>query len=172
MTTRTRTLFSQPWQRTTRTGWLTLAGVLAVQLLLVLVVVLPQLSPRVAGTEVTLRVTTLDPMEPFRGAYVQLGYPDLPQPEQERNIRAEPGTAYIPLTQDGQVWVGGPIQRTAPDGLFLKCHDDGWRLACGIESWFDSQDRAQALEQELSADGAIATVRVDRWGNAALVAVK
>ena len=117
-------------------------------------------------------MTTLDPMEPFRGAYVQLGYPDLPHPEQERNVRAEPGTAYIPLTQDGPVWVGGPIQRTVPDGLFLKCHDDGWRLACGIESWFDSQDGAQALERELLTETVIATVRVDRWGNAALVSVR
>ena len=44
----------------------------------------PPLSARLTGEEVALRVEPIDPIDPFRGAYVDLGYPDLPgQPLQE-----------------------------------------------------------------------------------------
>lgn len=158
-----------------RTGlgnpWVLLAGVLAIQLLLVGLVVAPQLSPRVSGTVVTLRVAPFDPIDPFRGAYADLDYPDLPRARQTDRPDPERGTAFVPLRQEGEVWVGGAISRTEPDGLFLRCSDRGWRLDCGIHSWFASQDRAYALEQELRDNGAIAVIRVDRWGNATIVAI-
>ena len=152
-----------------RRGWIILAGVLVVHLILTLVAVLPQLSPRVSGTEITLRVGPVDPIDPFRGAYVDLDYPDLPDPRFEGRDSQERGTAYVPLRQEGDVWVGGAVQRTEPDGLFLRCDDDGWRLECGIESWFVGQSRAVELENSVRDEDALATVRVDRWGNAAIV---
>ena len=45
MTTSNRTTVLRPWKRITRTDWLTLAGVLAVHLLLVMVVVLAGSPP-------------------------------------------------------------------------------------------------------------------------------
>lgn len=53
---------------------------------------------------------------------------------------------------------------------FLKCHDDGWRLSCGIESFFVPQDRAREIETDLGGD-AVAVVKVDSRGNAALISV-
>ena len=44
-------------------------------------------------------------------------------------------------------------------------------LRCGIESLFASQADARRLEQEL-ADGAVATVRIDERGNAALMGIE
>ncbi|WP_193315397.1 GDYXXLXY domain-containing protein [Nostocoides sp. F2B08] len=152
-----------------RRGWLILVGVLVVQLVLTLVAVLPQLSPRVSGTEVALRVGPVDPIDPFRGAYVDLDYPDLPDPQFEASGPEERGTAYVALRQEGDVWVGGEVQRNEPDGLFLRCDDSGWRLECGIESWFVGQSEAVDLEESVLDQDAIATVRVDRWGNAAIV---
>jgi uncharacterized membrane-anchored protein len=152
-----------------RRGWLILAAVLVVQLVLTLVAVLPQLSPRISGTEIALRVGPVDPIDPFRGAYVDLAYPDLPEPSFDGSESQERGTAYVPLRQEGGVWVGGDIQRSEPEGLFLKCDDSGWRLECGIESWFVGQSVARELEESLRDEEAIATVRVDRWGNAAIV---
>ncbi|MGA8047765.1 MAG: GDYXXLXY domain-containing protein [Dermatophilaceae bacterium] len=152
-----------------RRGWLLLAAVVVVQLVLTLIAVLPQLSPRVSGTEVMLRVGPVDPIDPFRGAYVDLDYPDLPDPAFEGSDSDDRGTAYVALRQEGDVWVGGPIQRSEPDGLFLRCDDSGWRLECGIESWFVGQSAALDLEQSVRDQDAIATVRVDRWGNAAIV---
>lgn len=121
-----------PWERH---KWPVLAAVIAIQLLLVLLVVLPQLSPRVSGTEIQLRVAPYDPIDPFRGAYVDLTYPDLPTPSDYVHGDSDQlGTAYVPLRQEGDVWVAvGPIQRTAPDGLFLACDDRSWRLKCGVE---------------------------------------
>ena len=153
--------------------WPVLAAVLAIQLVFVALAVAPQLSPRVSGTEITLRVAPVDPIDPFRGAYADLDYPDLPDPSAtwQHGEQPERGTAFVPLTREGDVWVGGPVQRTQPDGLFLRCNDRGWRLDCGINSWFASQDTAVALERDLIDDGALATVRVDRWGNAAITAL-
>lgn len=54
------------------------AGVVLTSLALLAVAVWPQLSARFTGDEVVLRVQPVDPIDPFRGAYVDLGYPDLP----------------------------------------------------------------------------------------------
>lgn len=158
-------------------------GAVVIQLLLVVVAVFAPLSARLSGDEVRLRVAPVDPIDPFRGAYVQLGYPDLPA--QPRVFTTEPtdgeieeadrgrGEAWVPLTRDGEVWVGGPVERTRPDsGLYLRCDDSDWRLKCGIESWFLPQDKAAALEQTVRGGSAVATVRIDGRGNAALINVE
>ena len=44
-------------------------------------------------------------------------------------------------------------------------------MRCGIESLFASQDEALRIEQQLAA-GAVAVVRVDGSGNAAVVRVE
>ncbi|MDO5502244.1 MAG: GDYXXLXY domain-containing protein [Actinomycetia bacterium] len=152
-----------------RRTWLILAGVIAAHLLITFLAVAPQLSPRIMGTEVTLKVAPLDPIEPFRGAYVSLDYPDLPDPLGERGTE-DLSTGFIPLTRDGEVWVGGPVQGTQPeDGLFLRCHEPRWQRTCGIESWFVGQSRAAQIERAMRDGEALATVRIDRWGNAAIV---
>ncbi|HSF34666.1 MAG TPA: GDYXXLXY domain-containing protein [Nocardioides sp.] len=172
-----------PTPRSPRTGHLArvVAAVLA-SLALVGVAVWPQLSARLTGEEVVLRVQPVDPIDPFRGAYVDLDYPDLPsQPlaetdpptEQEQEAYDDArGTVYVPLTRQGEVWVGGEARRTAPsEGLYLTCDDSSWRLRCGIESWFLPQSEAKALEDAVRDGRAIATVRVDDSGNAALIDV-
>ena len=157
-----------------------------VQVLLVGVAVWSPLSARLTGDEVRLRVAPVDPIDPFRGAYVQLGYPDLPgqprldpddttgstEPEVEEGDR-ERGEVWVTLTREGDVWVGGAVTRTRPaDGIFLRCDDSDWRLSCGIESWFLPQAEASALEDALRDGTAVATLRVDGRGNAALIDVE
>jgi uncharacterized membrane-anchored protein len=154
--------------------------VVVAQLVLVGLAVWPQLSARVTGSEVVLRVEPVDPIDPFRGAYVALSYPDLPDSavdsgasEQEQEaVDAARGTAYVPLTLRGEVWVGGAVQRTPPpEGLYLACDDSSWQLECGIESWFLPQDEAAGLQAALRDGTALATVKVDGSGHAALVDV-
>lgn len=169
--------------RTTRTTRAArVAAACAASLALVGVAVWAPLSARLTGEEVTLRVAPVDPIDPFRGAYVDLSYPDLPgaspeldEPvtEEEAEQQAEErGTAYVPLTRQGELWVGGPVQRTAPaDGLYLRCDDSSWRLECGIESWFLPQDEAKGLEEAVRDGQAVATVKVDGSGNAALIGI-
>jgi uncharacterized membrane-anchored protein len=150
-----------------------LGAACVVQLALLGGVLWPQLSARVAGDEYRLAVEPVDPIDPFRGAYVVLGYPDLPQRQPSRNLPVpDARTVYVPLEQqDGTgLWQGGaPVRARPAEGPYLRCQQE-WELRCGIESLFASQDDARRLEQDL-ADGAVATVRIDDRGNAALMGI-
>jgi uncharacterized membrane-anchored protein len=149
------------------------ALVAAVQLVLVGLAVAPQLSARVTGEEHLLEVRLVDPIDPFRGAYVDLDYPGL-QPsggsEPPSVDDGDGGEVFILLVQDGDLWTMDRYSRTRPDdGHYLACQDRDWAVRCGIESWFVPEDEARELEDALAGDGAVATVRIDGRGNAALV---
>lgn len=159
---------------------ITVVVIAVAQLVLVGVAVAPQLSARLLGESHVLRVAPIDPIDPYRGAYVSLAYPDLePDPASGETPPGswslddgESGAVYITLRQDGAVWVADQWLRERPsDAPYLACDDRSWQVRCGIESWFLPQDEALAMEQDL-ADGAYAEIRVDRWGNAALVDVR
>lgn len=142
-----------------------------VHLVLVGVAVAPQLSARLTGEELRLAVAPLDPIDPFRGAYVVLDYPDLPM-QQTGRARPLMGTVFIPLEPAGDLWEGGSLTVREPAaGPYLRCDTDGWQVRCGIESLFAAQDEALRIEQQL-ATGAVAVVRVDDNGNAAVVRVE
>jgi uncharacterized membrane-anchored protein len=147
--------------------------VIAAQALIVAVAVSGQLSARLLGDDVLLRVRPVDPIDPFRGAYVDLDYPDLPgQLRDPVDASRRTGEVFIPLIPQGEVWVGGALTQRRPDeGRYLRCDDAGYRVRCGIESLFLPQDQAARMQDELS-DGAVATVTVDSRGNAALAGVQ
>lgn len=153
------------------------ARVAAVSLLsfaLVPIAVAGPLSARLTGEDYLLEVAPVDPIDPFRGAYVALSYPGLPT-DRELNSRGEPGgdVAYVPLRRSGEVWTGlPPVEERPESGPFLRCKDEHWRLRCGIESYFLPQDKAYEMEQAVSGGSAVARVRVDSRGNAALVDVE
>jgi uncharacterized membrane-anchored protein len=156
-------------------------GIIAVsQLALVGVGVAPQLSARITGDTYVVRVAPVDPIDPFRGAYVALDYPDLrhdeSQPFVEPGLGAlddgESGEVYVSLVEEDGVWVAEAWSRTRPDdGPYLSCDDRSWQIRCGIESWFLPQDEARAADEQLR-DGAVAELRVDGRGNAAVVDVR
>jgi uncharacterized membrane-anchored protein len=146
-------------------------GVVAlVQLALVGVAVAPRLSARLTGDEVRLRVAPVDPIDPFRGAYIDLDYPDI---DAERIYALDgDGTFYVTLVPDGELWTTGDYSRERPTGSpYLAC-DDRAEISCGIESLFLPQDQAAAMEDAVSSGDAVAVVRVDGRGHAALVRVE
>jgi len=157
------------------TTFVRLATVGLTGLALTAVGVYPQLSARLTGDEIRLRVAPVDPIDPFRGAYVDLQYPDLNRLGAGRDDGlgdGDRGDLFITLRQEGGVWVADSRTRTRPDsGLYLACSDHSWEVRCGIESWFLPQDEAAAM-QEAVGDGALATVKVDSRGHAAIVAVE
>ena len=141
-----------------------------VQLALVGVAVAPRLSARLTGDEYLLRVAPVDPIDPFRGAYVDLDYPDL---DLDRETPGDEGTLYVALERDGEVWVAGAHTRERPsDTPYLTCDDRDWRLRCGIESLFLPQDEAASMQADLGDGSMVAVVKVDGRGNAALVRVE
>ena len=144
-----------------------------VQLALLPVAVAGPLSARMTGEEYLLEVALVDPIDPFRGAYVALSYPGLPN-DQDRTEREDNGsdTAYVPLVRSGEVWVGLPVVTQRPEfGPFLRCKDEHWRLRCGIDTFFLAEDQAYKMEQAVREGEAVATVLIDSRGNAALVEV-
>ena len=155
---------------------LTIGAVVAVQAVLVGVGVAPQLSARLTGDTHIFRVEAVDPIDPFRGAYVTLDYPDLRRDDgidaNDGSGNGDGGPVYITLTDEDGVSVATDFVRDRPDsGPYLACDDTGWEVRCGIESWFLPQDEAAAM-QEVLIDGAVAEVRIDSRGHAALVDVR
>lgn len=146
------------------------AVVAVVQLGLVAVGVAPQLSARVSGETYRMAVDPVDPIDPFRGAYVDLQYPDLEPPD---DLEREWGEdVYVTLVERDGLMVGSEWSTTRPEsGTYLRCAS-AWPLRCGIESWFADQDEALRIERAMAADGAVAEVRVDSRGNAAIVGLE
>ena len=159
---------------------LTTAVVATSQLALVGLAVAPQLSARIAGDTYLVRVAPVDPIDPFRGAYVALDYPDLRHDDSqsfgEPGLGAlddgEEGDVYVSLVEQDGVWTAGEWSRERPeDGPYLACDDRSWQVRCGIESYFLPQDEARETERLLQ-DGAVAELTVDSRGNAAVVDVR
>jgi uncharacterized membrane-anchored protein len=156
------------------TRWLKVAALLVVQLGLVLLGVAPQLSARANGDEYLFRVEPFDPIDPFRGAYVELAYPDLdlntPAGE-ELGIDAD--TVYLVLTERDGVWVSDRVVTERPErGPYLSCDHHSWRMRCGIESYFLPQAQAASFDELVRSGHAVARVRIDGRGNAALIGVE
>lgn len=156
-------------------------GVIAVsQLVLVGLGVAPQLSARLAGDTYLVRVAPVDPIDPFRGAYVALDYPDLRHDDSQSFVEpglgalddGESADVYVTLVDEDGVWTASEWSRERPEnGAYLACDDRSWQIRCGIESWFLPQDEARETE-DLLRDGAVAELRIDGRGNAAVVDVR
>ena len=150
-----------------------LTGACLLSAALVPLAVWPQLSARLTGETYELAVAPVDPIDPFRGAYVTLDYPGLAQ-AQPTSWSGDDEVVFVPLrrTSGSGLWTGGSAVREAPaTGPYLRCLAGQGRLRCGIESLFASQDEARRLEQDL-LDGAVARVEVDARGNAAVVGLR
>ena len=153
---------------------------LLVQLALVGLAVLPQLSARATGDEIRLRVAPVDPIDPFRGAYVTLDYPDLRHNDAESfeggagsMEDGEKGAVYVSLTRRGDVWAATDWSRERPSsGRYLRCDDHDWQIRCGIESWFLPEDEAARTQGEVGEGKLVAVVKVDGRGNAAIVGLE
>jgi uncharacterized membrane-anchored protein len=147
-----------------RYRWLALALVL--QVVIVLVTARPWLLPRLTGDEYRLQVQPVDPRDPFRGSYVDLRLRGVPSYSERR------GRAYVALrrNRDGTYRGTGTSAKQPAHGPFLRCNvTDGADVKCGIESFFASAEEAKRLARVLARRGAIAHVKIDGAGRAALV---
>lgn len=147
-------------------------GVAVAQLALVGVAVAPQLSARTTGETYEFAVAPIDPHDPFRGAYVDLDYPDL-QPPGDWSTPSGAEDVYVVLEEkDGLMRATDWARERPAEGPYLTCSTRGWPFSCGIESWFADADEAQRIEDAMRTDGAIAEVRIDGRGNAAIVSLR
>ena len=154
-----------------RTAIVKVVVVALISLAFVGAAVAPRLSARLTGDEYRLRVEPVDPIDPFRGAYVALGYPDIRADAEDDG--SDLGTLYVTLVQEGDVWVADEYLDERPTGVpYLACDDRGWDTSCGIESLFLPQDEAAALQEDVAGGEMVAVVKVDGRGNAAIVGLE
>lgn len=152
-------------------------GVVLALLLIVLAVGWGQLSARLTGDDITLEVEPMDGIDPLRGAYVDLSYRTIDalvnrEPAVANRRPEDRGALFLTLEQRGQVWEATGYSRTRPEsGLYLACDDSDWRVRCGIESWYLSEDEVARVQNALRNGPGIATVRIDSRGHAVLIGV-
>jgi uncharacterized membrane-anchored protein len=137
------------------------------------------------GTPIYLQIAPVDPYDLLRGRYVALSYTvaqfstleKLPgwSPELSR-----PGILYLRLAppngDPAQPWQAIGISRDRPKDLqpaevALQGWFDGWQLRFGIEEFFIPEALGDVLELEIrrNPETLRAEVKVDPWGQAALV---
>ena len=96
------------------------------------------------GTKVTLLTQPLDPLDPFRGRYVELSYEISRLPD-----RGTPsGTVYVELIRKGDRWVVYRVHSTHPHGdrpVIRGDAGDGFAVY-GIETYYADEDEAPRLE--------------------------
>ena len=159
---------------------LTVGVVVAVQAALVVVGVAPQISARATGETHTFRVEPVDPIDPFRGAYVD---PRLPRPaarpllrrwgragldgrRRERRALHRPHRGGRP--QRGDRTTSASARTPAPTSpATTPCG----RSAAASRAGSSRRTRRPRWSGS-SRDGAVAEVRIDSRGNAALMDVR
>jgi uncharacterized membrane-anchored protein len=153
----------------TRRRLIALGVALAVQLALLAAVAGPRLAVRLTGTEYRLAVEPLDPIDPLRGAYVDLRLSGVP------TFVERDGTVFVPLRPakggGGLLRGSGAVAEAPADGPYLRCVADG-SVSCGIESFFASQGAARRLGARVAGKGGVARVKVGLGGRAVLVGLE
>jgi uncharacterized membrane-anchored protein len=121
------------------------------------------------GTEVTLATTPVDPLDPFRGRYVQLRY--------EISLLSAPtreGTVYVELEEQGDRWVAYRVHAAYPDTdrPVIRGTVERGAVTYGIETYFADEDEAPRLEREARAGGLLVDVVLDDDGRARIDEVR
>jgi len=151
----------------TRRRRLLFVALVAAQAVLPLTLIAWNEQALASGTHVTLRTAPVDPVDPFRGRYVTLNY----------EVSALPpgygpsAVVYVPLTDAGDVWLGGTPSSTQPDeGVFIRGRvATSGRIEFGIERYFTDEDEARRLE---GAGPLLVDVVLDEHGAARIAGVR
>jgi uncharacterized membrane-anchored protein len=121
------------------------------------------------GTEVTLATTPVDPLDPFRGRYVELRYEI-----SLLSARTRDGTVYVELEEQGDRWVAYRVHTAYPDTdrPVIRGLVERGAVTYGIETYFADEDEAPRLEREARAGGLLVDVVLDDDGRARIDEVR
>jgi uncharacterized membrane-anchored protein len=119
--------------------------VVAAQLILPLAMIGANELALATGTKVTLLTAPVDPLDPFRGRYVELSYEISRLPA----WAATKGTAYVELERRGDRWVVYDVHPIHPHGdrPVIRGQATGRSVVYGIETYFVDEDEAPRLER-------------------------
>lgn len=141
-----------------------------------------QVYTRATGKLITIKTAPVDPYDFLSGYHVVLSYeisrpPGFDEPTRwdRRTAREQP--VYVMLKAgDDKVWSATSVHNTwpqkVPDGcLVIKGYPSYRRIRYGIESYFIPEKGREAIENDLRQNQrqAKAQIKVDRFGNAALI---
>jgi len=142
-----------------------------------------QVYARLTGKLITIKTAPVDPYDFLSGYHVVLNY-DISRPPgfeparwNRRSARERNKPVYVMLKEgDDGIWSATSVHdtwpRNVPDGcLVIKGRRDRRRIRYGIESYFIPEKHRGAIERDLRQNRrqAKAQVKVDRFGNAALI---
>jgi uncharacterized membrane-anchored protein len=120
------------------------AVLVAAQLLIPLALIGVNEVALATGEKVTLMTEPIDPLDPFRGRYVELNYEIARLPDY-----APAGTVYVELTRRGERWVVHDVHASHPHGdrpVIRGDLRDGFAVY-GIETYYADEDEAPRLER-------------------------
>jgi uncharacterized membrane-anchored protein len=157
-----------------------LVFVLAVGIQLAILAAVPakKIHTRLTGTLITIKTMPIDPYDFLSGYHVVLGYEISRLPEEHRQFtQQEDQTVYVILRMGPEdIWAIESVSRTLPqqlppDRVVLKGKTRYERIEYGIESFFIPEEGRHEIESALrnNRQNALAQVKVDRFGNAALI---
>jgi len=155
--------------------------VLAVLVQVIILAAIPakQISAKLTGKLITIKTAPVDPYDFLSGYHVVLNY-EISSPPSLGELKREHRKnfpVYVVLKEGADsIWYAESIRKTwpkdIPNGCVIikgKCTYSGIRY--GIESYFIPEKHRREIEKDLRGNGrqAKAQVKVDRFGNAALV---
>ena len=143
-----------------------------------------QVYARLTGKLITIKTAPADPYDFLSGYHVVLNYEISRPPGFEttrwnrRSARERNKPVYVILKEgDDEIWSATSAHdiwpQNVPDGcLVIKGYGSAWRgIRYGIESYFIPEKGREAIEKDLRQNQrqAKAQIKVDRFGNAALI---
>lgn len=142
-----------------------------------------QVYTRATGKLITIKTAPVDPYDFLSGYHVVLNYeisrpPGFEQTRWNRRMAREPkGTVYVMLKAGpDNIWSATTVYNNwpgkVPDGCLVIKGRKSWRgIRYGIESYFIPEKLRDAIEKDLRQNQrqAKAQIKVDRFGNAALI---
>ena len=155
--------------------------VLAVLVQVIILAAIPakQVSAKLTGKLITIKTAPVDPYDFLSGYHVVLSY-EISRPlglEKLKRENRKNFPVYVVLKEGtDSIWYAESIHETwpqePPDGCVIikgKCTHS--RVRYGIESYFIPEKHRRDIEEDLrrNARQAKAQVKVDRFGNAALI---
>jgi len=162
-----------------RLGWFIIA--VMAQALILAAVPGRKIYTRQTGTAILLKVAPYDPYSIMSGYYARLNYeisrpPVLEQWQEQHHGRQLKSVWMVLKKGDDGIWHADSIHdswpKSVPDNcIVIKGKEKGGRIEYGIESYFIPEDARGTVERDLRQhhDQARAEVKVDSFGNAALI---
>ena len=156
--------------------------VVAWQMLLLVGLIAWKQFTLVTGQSVLLRTVPVDPRDLFRGDYVILGYEisRIPRAQWKEPAYEKGVVVYVSLRKRGRFWEAESVSRNAPAapdnapflrGTVTTAAPEELQVRYGIESYFVPEGTGTDLERA-AGKGLVVEARVDRFGRAAIRAVR